>query len=84
MKYEWEKEITLDILDSLNYTASEILPRNIKIFAVAFCDDDSAEACLIYMPSEWSGVLDADMCGDVLGDAKEAYSQALKKTFRVV
>lgn len=77
MEYEWEDQITDDLMDEIN----DMLPDGIALAGLAVFEVESVEGALIHRDVA-SDMADADLRQDILGDAKRQYVASGNVVFR--
>ena len=75
MEYEWESEITQDLLDEID----AMLPEGIFLTGIAVFNDESVEGALIKRDDQPVSLAGADIWKDVNGDAVRHYESAVAK-----
>ena len=78
MKYEWEKRIPQEILDSIDKV---MLGKKFNLIGIAVENPETGEGALILHPEvpRVGDVVMADVFQDILGDAAGYYDEELQK-----
>ena len=80
MKYEWEAKISKISLSRACAAATYEVPGTLRVCGLMVCNDDTGEAAFLTRDVE-DGVIKADYLKDALGDALEAYNDAVDGLF---
>lgn len=80
MKYKWEAKISENSLSRACAAATYEVPGTLRVCGLMVCNDDTGEAAFLTRDVE-VGVIKADYLKDALGDALNAYNDAVDGIF---